>query len=245
MERVLANGMKFINDEQVIGKWEFFDCIRNIDDFSLEEKHYSADDLYFREIYLLPEGERYWIYEGWTKGNLLIHYGGDEPILCYKYDIKTIDKNEFLFLYVEDENNKNIQVLRKVSDKKYKKMEIGRRENIDREFISDEAVIGSWLSVGFVDQIKDFDPQKDYSDCLWVKEINFYGDGSVTRVYFDDVFYDKWTKDYLLDQDKSVASKYEIHNINDKEYLFLEWKMGNYVFGGADPSYYVFERKNS
>lgn len=241
MERVLANGMKFVNDEQVIGKWEFFDCLENREDFSLEVKHYGGDDLYFREIYFLPDGEKYWIYEGWTKGYLLVHYGGDEPILCYEYDIKMIDNQTYLF--VEDKGNKVIHVLKKVSDKKYKKKEIGRRENIDRVFVSDEMVIGDWLSVGFVEQIEDFDPEKDYSDCLWVKEINFQSDGSVSRIYFDDIFYDKWTKGYLLDQDKSVASKYEIRLINNKEYLFLEWKMGNYVFGGADPNYYVFERK--
>ena len=33
----LDNGMDFVNDEQVIGKWEFFDCIESIEP--------SVDDL--------------------------------------------------------------------------------------------------------------------------------------------------------------------------------------------------------
>ena len=68
--------------------------------------------------------------------------------------------------------------------------------------------------------------------------------GIAERIYFDgEVFSDNWTEGYLLDKEKSVADKYTICNIGDKEYLFLEWKMGNYVYGGLEPSFYVFERK--
>ena len=28
-----------------------------------------------------------------------------------------------------------------------------------------------------------------------------------------------------------------------KEYLFMEWKMGNYIYGGMEPDHYVFMRE--
>lgn len=46
----------------------------------------------------------------------------------------------------------------------------------------------------------------------------------------------------MIDKEKSVLSKYIIKTINDVEYLFLEWKMGNYVYGGAKANWYVFKR---
>lgn len=41
--------------------------------------------------------------------------------------------------------------------------------------------------------------------------------------------------------DEAVIGKWE--NIGWKEYLFMEWKMGNYIYGGMEPEHYVFKRE--
>ena len=62
------------------------------------------------------------------------------------------------------------------------------------------------------------------------------------RIYDEDEWHDKWSNSVLLDLEKSTVSRYFLKMIGDTEYLFLEWKMGNYVYGGMPPSYYVFKR---
>ena len=91
----IANGMQFVNDEAVIGKWNNIGWIENTYCTSLDGLNEKSGE--YDTIYFLPNGEPYWIFEGWTKGVLLIHYGGNEPILTYKYDIQVIDGKEYLF----------------------------------------------------------------------------------------------------------------------------------------------------
>ena len=68
------------------------------------------------------------------------------------------------------------------------------------------------------------------------------GNKAVVRIYSDETWEDKWTKGFVLDCKKSTASQYTFKSIDNIEYLFVEWKMGNYVYGGAKPGYYVFTR---
>lgn len=241
----IANGMPFVNDEKAIGKWEFFDIVRSKDEFNPVRVTNSTFNKGFMEIYFLPGGEKYWIFEGWTKGYLLIHYGGDEPILTYKYDIKDIADSSYMFIEINEKNDTYTEVLKKVSEKHYKLKEIGRRENINVPFVFDERIIGNWNAVGFVDCIDDFYENIKPNNTFWLRKVNFYPDGQAVRKYSDEEWHDKWSKGVLLDQRKSTASRYIFKIIDNVEYMFLEWKMGNYVYGGMPPSYYVFIRETS
>ena len=60
------------------------------------------------------------------------------------------------------------------------------------------------------------------------------GTSSVTSV---------WTKGLILNRREKTASAYEIKTINGKEYLFKEWKCGDYSFGGGRVYFYVFTRE--
>lgn len=177
-------------------------------------------------------GKKYWIFEGWTKGFLLVHYGGNELVLCYKYTIREEENNDFLF--VESSDKQQIYVLKKTSDKHFHINEIGQRDNINLPFIADDRVLGRWKSICFVNNADDFDPNNSDNE-LWLKETNFYPNGRVVRIYSDESWEDKWTKGFVLDCKKSTASQYTFKSIDNIEYLFVEWKMGNYVYGGAKP----------
>ena len=54
----------------------------------------------------------------------------------------------------------------------------------------------------------------------------------------------KYTKGYItnLVLDDTLC-KYEIRKIDDKNYLFVEWKNGDYVYAGQINGYYVFEKE--
>ena len=231
----IANGMEFINDEAVIGKWNNIGWLDNTYSTSLDnlnEKSGEYDTLYF-----LPNGEGYWIFEGWTKGILLIHYGGDEPILTYKYDTLRIDNKDYLFFRVEDKT----EVFIKVNSKHYTKTTLGRHDSIDLPFIYDDRVIGKWKSVAFVDTIDSFSPDNECDD-LYLKKIEFFSDGKLKQTTMDEVWHDKWTKGSVINLHRTTVATYEIRVINGTEYLFMEWKMGNYIYGGMEPDFYVFVR---
>jgi len=239
----LFNGLEFINDEKVIGKWEYFDVINSKDEFYVNKIKNPKSEKGFKEIYFMPNGQGYWIFEGWTKGILIVHHGGDDPLLYFKYTIEEKENEQYMFLEVVDEEDKYICVLKKVSDKKFKISDFARQENINVPFVIDDKIIGVWKSVGFVKNISDFNPDKNYSEYLWLKEIEFNPNGYAARKYFDVAevnFSDKWSKGVLLDPKKLVVSHYSFKTINGILYMFMEWKMGNYVYGGEDPSYYVF-----
>ena len=51
----------------------------------------------------------------------------------------------------------------------------------------------------------------------------------------------KWTKDYILDS--ITASNFIIQEIDGDEYLIMDWKSGDYVFGGEIFGCYVFKKQ--
>ena len=153
----IANGMEFVNDDRVIGKWENIGWTSSTDSLSVTDLNAKSGE--YNILFFLPNGEPYWIFEGWTKGVILIHYGGDEPILTYRYDFRDIGGRQYLFFRLDDKT----EVFVKADSERYTKETLGIHDNIDLPFVSDEALIGEWDSVAFVSEIGDFSPDK--KDC--------------------------------------------------------------------------------
>jgi hypothetical protein len=240
----IANGMDFVNDTHVVGKWEYVDVVDTIDEFDPINLKNPIKDCGFKEIYFLPNGEGYWIFEGWTKGFLCVHYGGDDPILTYKYTIKNMLNNDYIFIEVKNNDEKFVNVLKKVSCKNFKISDFARQENINLPFVMDESVVGKWRSVAYVENIEDFPQNVDRNQTLWLEYIEFKKNGQAIRKYFNqDEWVDKWTNGALLDLKKSVVSKYIIKEIKSVKYMLLEWKMGNYVYASAPATFYVFVKE--
>lgn len=139
-ENTIENGMVFINDENVIAKREHFSTINSKEEFN-PQMPTPLTDSDFKEIYFLKNYQKYCIFEGWTKGYLLAHYGGNEPILCYQYSIHIEYDNAFLFLESSDKKQQ-INVLKKASDKHFHINEIGQRDNINLPSLEDSRVLG-------------------------------------------------------------------------------------------------------
>lgn len=150
-----------------------------------------------------------------------------------------------MFIEIKEKEDTYIEVLKKVSERHYKLKEIGRRENINLPFVFDEKIIGSWDTVGFVDSIDEFCGNIKPNDTFWLRKVSFCPNGQAVRKYSDEEWHDRWSRGVLLDQTKSAASQYTFKTINGVEYMFLEWKMGNYVYGGMPPSYYVFTKETA
>ena len=221
----------FENDERVIGRWESLTTARN-------RESYIPDELYF-----LPDGESYWGY-GWTKDYLKISFG--DGMLC-PYEIKEVNGEPYMFINNGIYNN-DAWVLRQTDKKHYNKHEIAIQDDIDLPFISDDKVIGTWNVVDFVKNIEDFNPDNMNwtNGDLWYVKAEFLPDGVLYNHFIGDDPVDKmkWTKGLTLlnyNTDTS-APAYEIRNFNGIDYLFIEWKSGDYKWGKLKPHYYVFRQ---
>lgn len=230
--------ISFINDETVIGKWERVAVIEPHEVFSLCAQMEEAD-LGYGEIYFLPQGQGYWIFEGWTKGHLLIHYGGDESVLCYPYRTKELNDQPYMFLDIEEDGVPYVEVLQKVSDKLYTQWEIGRHDDTNIPFVPDDTVVGKWRSVACVWTPEEFEGEAT-DITLWLRSVEFAADGRAVRNYDGEEWQERWSKGVLIDERHATVSQYFFEKRNGVEYLFLEWKSGDYVYGGFEPAYYVF-----
>lgn len=224
----------FVDDPRVIGKWKKIAVVDSVDDFRAGKRK-DFDVFIFNNLYFLPKGEQYWIFS-WSKGKLFVK---DK---VFKYDI--IDGKLFIYLTVYGSKEiSDIIVYEQLDDKKYTREEIRIEDNIDLPFIDDRRLLGVWNVADLIDSKKDFKPA-DATDKYYVKRIIFDKAGRVDMIVGDDnrVLKMKWTKNVLINEKGKTASEIEIIDVKDDEYMILEWKSGDYVFGGEISCYYVLKK---
>jgi DNA-binding transcriptional MerR regulator len=244
----LSNSIPFEDDEQVIGKWELLDILPSREQFCKEKLKYSSRKI-ATEIYFLPDGQKYWIW-GWTK-NYLIWNGSSYN----KYTMENIDGQQYMFVELVLGNDiskgalPEVYVLKKADGTHYTREDLMLRDKTDYPFINDKLVLGSWISCDCVNSIAGFNPEKKLfsKDNLWFKKIYFKGNGELEECYGESKIITSpsisWTKGLTLQHKLKTAPAYELHRINGCDYLFIEWKSGDYIFGKRKPCYYVFNRE--
>jgi bla regulator protein BlaR1 len=65
---------------------------------------------------------------------------------------------------------------------------------------------------------------------------------SINNESIKEVTYMKWTKGIVVHYGDKTASHYSIVSMNGSEYMFFEWKSGDYVFRHMKPYYYVLKK---
>lgn len=242
--------MPFIDDYRVVGKWEVVGNYAVREDF--EENKFCTMSFYgddVKNIYFLPGGEKYWCF-CWTKGYFIVD-GYRINAVYNPYEIvKKGDETFMLISLREFEASRGgqptILALKQVDNREYTPEMIAKKDDIAKPFVDDERIIGKWTAHSFLCNKSEFPlPQEDMEE-LYFKEIEFFPDGECRCVYEDDIFEgeDKisWTKNYLLRKWNWSACEYEIRTHNNVDYMIIEWKSGDYRFGGFDTNYYVFVR---
>ena len=130
----------------------------------------------------------------------------------------------------------------------YSAEELSRKDDLNLPFVLDERLVGSWRAHSFCKTKEAFDPEHRTCNPYW-SEVTFFPNGSCTSIYREGEISgdDKqtWTKGYLLRKFNHCACAYEIRTIGGIDYLIIEWKSGDYRWGGFDTDYYVFTRNNS
>lgn len=232
----------FINDENVVGKWKKLAVVKNKADFALN-KFDDADIFDFDELYFLPNGGEYWVFS-WSKGVLFLKEGPKGQERQLPYDI--IDGKLFIGV-VDAKTNKvdNYAVYEKVDNKHYTKEEISIKDNTNIPFINDEKVIGFWDCIDYVHNFNEFEiGKKFWSEDLFLTKYVFENNGKLFVGYNDsDMLYPiNWSKGVVINKRVSTVSEYTIKEIDNNTIMFVEWKSGDYTFGGEVNGYYVFKK---
>ena len=246
--------MPFVDDEQVIGKWL---VLGECDESENYPTLLLGDGS--RHLYFLPNGEFYWCF-GWTKGKLIYSDG----MSSFANDYRIEQRGDDLYMIVDfksqdypETGETTAIALRKLDSVRYTKDQIARKDDINKPFIPDDKVLGKWKPFCYFDPCElakeDFIPytvpprgEWNYDADMFFKEIEFFEGGHVRAVYGDEIITgdDKhtWTRGYWLRKWNCNACAYEIKVFDGKEYLIIEWKSGDYRFGGRESSYYVMVR---
>lgn len=231
--------LPFVNDPLIVGKWESVDIVYAKEQFNPLKLKFSGT-LPYEELYFLPGGKRYWIF-GWTKGYILKSAGGGNTV--NRYEIADI--NGVIYMFMELKNNDYLRygqkpvlcVLKKVDNYEYSEDEIRVIDRTDFPFVKDPEVIGKWVSIDYVRNIEDFNPSRqNWRGDSFLKELTFYENGGTS------LSNTTWTEGLVLSHRDKTASRYEIKRLHGREFLFYEWKSGDYSYGRRKPSYYVLER---
>lgn len=243
----------FENDEQVVGKWQVLNCGGDGERYPTLLLGDGNGLFYF-----LPNGENYWCF-GWTKGKLIFNNG--QSAFANNYRVE--QREDGLYMVVDfktadfSETKEIIAItMKKLDGNSYTREEIARKDDINKPFVPDGRVLGKWKAFCYLDSVdvrrEDFVPYKNpikgswnYND-LYFKEIEFSEGGHCSSVYGDELItgddMQVWTKGYVLRKWNSCACAYEIKVFDGTEYLIIEWKSGDYRWGGRETSYYVMIR---
>lgn len=250
-ERLQENmQLSFEDDERVIGKWEA------VGEYVTKEEFFEGKDCrpnwyyeYPRILYFLPEGERYWCF-GWTKGKLLIETG--DASFVNDYEVQMVGEENYMFVSYKSYDYcrggvPKILVLRQVDNKRYYANELAKKDNIEMPFVEDDRILGKWKVFDFINSKEEFSPEGSGETPIFFKCVEFFPGGSCNSVYGEELITGDekqvWTKGYLLRKWNSCACAYEIRTVDDREYLIMEWKSGDYRWGGFPTDYYVFVRE--
>lgn len=239
----------FVDDPQLIGKWQSVDAVRSIDSFNPDARS-TNEDLPLKETIFLKDGKIYSTKLSWTKGVII----GPVDKTASRYVIREFNGSTYLF-YEWKSGDYTLRgmkpwyyVLKKIDSVDYSTVEPSRKEDrIDYPFVADPQVLGRWESVDFVAVPEDFAPEQinhPASD-LYLRELNFLEKGNISASFEDGTNESNtyaWTKGLVLCEQKKTASQYIIREIEGHVYMFFQWKGGDYVLRNMEPEYYVLRR---
>ncbi len=256
--KALSNilNLPFTNDPEVVGKWAVCGMLRDENDLTATVE-LSPETKIFKEIIFMPGGAPVWSYF-WTKGILYTMTGKHNSAVPHPY--RTIRQNGEHYMIIQfgppdgiDRGYKPLPVLyRQVDTIAYSEDQMRPHiDKVDYPFVEDPAVSGMWSAVDFVRHAEDFDPSRPNTPkaSLWTTALQFLPRGICLKFVRSDTngktasWGLNYTKGLILNRSKMTAEEYIIKTFGGKDYLLVQHKSGDYYYGGIEPYWYVFERK--
>lgn len=252
----------FENDERVIGHWELVDVLPCKEQFLPGHPKTQSGGQSIKELYFLPDGEWYWCF-GWTKGYLLTSFGYPKQQSRNAYTIEEIGGETYMYIemrfqtYLLYGGAPECWVLRQKDHRRYTRQDIRRKDPIPQAPADDFRVIGTWQVCDLVRRPEDFIPGRPNPafphDALFWRRARFLPDGEMyntfrsvndMKPYTDGPQVWRWVTGNVICNSVSTASMYRFQEYQGVEYLLIQWKSGDYTYGGDDPYWYVFQRES-
>ena len=140
-------------------------------------------------------------------------------------------------------DNVAISAVGQVSDKEYSIDEIQNKDNVDVPFILDERAVGFWSAYSYIRyEQKETIKTIKKSDDIYLKSLSLSPNGEAVIETQNGIFKVLWTKNSIIDKRDDTNSNYIIRTINGEDYLIMDWKSGDYIFGGKIFGCYVFKK---
>ena len=248
----------FENDPVVVGRWKLISCVADAEQFNPDCVKTPDMRNLVKDLYFLPGGEKYWVFS-WTKGYLLSH-GISWPARSNKnqYEVRYINGKEYLFIWFKAHNyylggKPEVWVLENVDHESHTKKEISFKDEIPDLPADDRNVIGTWEVCGLLSNPEEFIPGQPGNfppESLYWRKAVFSPDGSLTNTFGTlasgktDIIGApvlRWVNGYAVNTKISTTSEYIFREIDGVTYLFIQWKSGDYLYGGEVPFWYVFK----
>ncbi len=246
--------LPFEDDISVIGKWMICGRITDKDDVFASLADVDERDI-DTELYFLPGGAPSWRYV-WTKG--ILYRIAPRYNFAIPNNYKIIIYNEEKYMIIDyvlnsciDRGFGSVPLLYKQVDSKiYTEFDIRKRKDkTDLPFEEDETVVGVWSVCDYIPKIEMFDSNCRYTpdeEC-YTRELDFSPRGvciKTQRAGKRNLRYIlRYTRGWILNDKETTAEEYLINEIEGTAYLFVQHKSGDYFYGGAEPQWYVFKRK--
>ena len=239
----------FENDPEAVGMWAFQDLLRCEEQFDPNDRKYGDwENIWLDKLCFLEGGGGYWIVGGWTKG--MLYMANHEFRFANSYHIEERGGERYMFIRMKDYRLERrggaplIYVYRKLDSLPRTADELGKHDELPTGFEPDERVVGEWTACDFVADISGFDPENPRRrEQLFWQKAEFLPDGRFIRGFSDGrSFAADYTRGVIRNERKRLAEAYRLETIGGAEYLFCQWKSGDYVWGGREPCWYVFRR---
>lgn len=246
----------FHNDEEALGRWEVVsgDCYVK-SEFSPDTCSWTPEEGDIRELYFLPEGQKYW-FMSWTKGYVKIRLSAPVCEGICPYEIRDIEGEKYMFLWFKSrlyfyrQGLPTLIILKKTDSAVYQKKDIRIYDRLPDGFEDDPEIHGNWQAIDFVRTPDSYNPEVYNAgfpkSLLYFKRVSVRENGKCSVQYGEEkwsVPKVSWTKDILCDRERKLAQHYIRKVINGREYLFIEFKSGDYFYNHLNPWWYVFVRE--
>ena len=248
--------LPFTDDPEVVGKWELCGMLRDENDFE-STVDLPPEEGIFHEIIFMPGGANVWSYF-WTKGILYTMSGKRGSAVANPYRTVRQEGEHYMVIYfVPGEginNDKAVPVLyRQVDTVAYTEDQMRPYiDRVDYPLVEDPQVSGMWSVVDFVRRAENFSPDRLQTPKrhLAITNLQFLPRGICIKYTRSEANGKKmswalnYTKGLVLNRTDMTAEEYVIKAFDGKEYLLVQHKSGDYAYGGIEPYWYVFERKD-
>lgn len=222
---------------EMLGKWTCIAYVENIDDFSAEQE-IQEKTLFLKGIELKDKDVAVWIFNNdctckapWDSQSIT------SILECpASFELKTLRDERFLF--IEWITNDATILNKKPCYYVLKKTSVANETDA---LESDPT--GRWTVVDYVETIDDFDPKQRSLNVLpSLRKLYFYKNGTVWWIFKDNFKRKKTWSGNTVDYDPSYPAHFTIKQIDEKEYLFIEWISGDVTIRGQKPRFYVLRR---